>query len=126
MKFRTPLANVRGLGSAKEGSDHFWMQRLTAAANVVLVSFLVFSLVTHVGSDYQSVKAYLSSPIISILMLMLILSGIAHMRLGMQVVIEDYVQSDGRKIVLLLLNNFFSVFIGLTCIYAVLKLSFGA
>lgn len=126
MNLRTPLSNVRGLGSAKEGTDHFWKQRVTAIANVVLISFMVFSLITHVGADYQTVKAYLSSPIVAVLMMMLVLSGIAHMRLGMQVVIEDYVHSEGRKIVLLLLNNFFSLFVGLICIYAVLKLSFGA
>ncbi len=126
MKLRTPLSYVRGLGSAKEGSDHFWMQRVTAVANVVLVSFMIFSLITHVGADYQTVKNYLSSPIVAVLMLMLVLSGFVHMRLGMQVVIEDYVHSEGRKIFLLLCNNFFSLFFGLICIYAVLKLSFGA
>lgn len=126
MSMRTPLAQVRGLGSAKEGSDHFWMQRLTAIANIALTFFLIYSLVTHVGKDYQTVKTFLGSPIIAIGMMLLIFSGVIHMRLGMQVIIEDYVPSEGQKIALLMANTFFAIFIGLTSVFAILKLSFGA
>ena len=126
MTMRTPLARVRGLGSAKEGTDHFWMQRLTAIANIVLTPVLVYSIVTHVGQDYETVKSFLGSPFIAILMLLLILSGVIHMRLGMQVIIEDYVHSEWQKISLLIANTLFAICVGVTSIFAILKLSFGA
>jgi succinate dehydrogenase / fumarate reductase membrane anchor subunit len=122
---RTPLGRVRGLGSAKSGTGHFWAQRLTAVANVPLVVFLLASVVALVGADYQTVSTYLSMPVVSILLLALILSGIYHMRLGMQVVIEDYITGEGSRLLAVIGNNFFSVLVGLACIYAVLKLGFG-
>lgn len=122
---RTPLSRVRGFGSAKSGTDHFWAQRLTALANVPLVIFLIASIVALVGADYETVRAYLSMPIVSILFLLLIGSGIYHMRLGMQVVIEDYVHGEATKLLAVIGNNFFSVLVGLACVYAVLKLGFG-
>ncbi|MBL4864249.1 MAG: succinate dehydrogenase, hydrophobic membrane anchor protein [Rhodobiaceae bacterium] len=122
---RTPLSRVRGHGSAKSGTDHFWLQRLTALANVPLVIFLMASVVALVGADYETVKAYLSMPIVSILFLLLIGSGIYHMRLGMQVIIEDYVHGEGKKLLAVIGNNFFSVLVGLACVYAVLKLGLG-
>ena len=88
---RTPLAKVRGLGSAKEGADHFWLSRVTAVANIVLVCFLIGLIVRLVGKDYATVKAALAHPFVSIGLLLLILSGTIHMRLGMQTIIEDYV-----------------------------------
>jgi succinate dehydrogenase membrane anchor subunit len=122
---RTPLSRVRGHGSAKSGTEHFWAQRLTALANVPLVIFLIASVVALVGTDYETVRAYLSMPVVSILFLLLIGSGVYHMRLGMQVVIEDYVHSEGTKLLAVVGNNFFSVLVGLACVYAVLKLGFG-
>jgi len=123
---RTPLSRVRGHGSAKSGTEHFWVQRLTAVANIPLVIFFVASVVALVGADYETVKAYLSMPIVSIMFLLLIGSGIYHMRLGMQVIIEDYVDGETAKLLVVIGNNFFSVLVGLACVYAVLKLGFGA
>jgi len=123
---RTPLSRVRGHGSAKSGTDHFWVQRLTAVANIPLAIFFVASVVALVGADYETVKAYLSMPIVSIMFLLLIGSGIYHMRLGMQVIIEDYVDGETTKLLVVIGNNFFSVLVGLACVYAVLKLGFGA
>ena len=125
-RIRTPLARVRGLGSAKEGSEHFWLQRLTAVANVVLVVLLTALVATLAGADHATVKATLKNPLVALLFLAFIVSGLVHMRLGMQVIIEDYVRSDGRRIVLLMLNTFFAILVGLMAVYAVLKLSFGA
>lgn len=126
MAHRTPLARVRGLGSAREGTDHFWKQRLTAVSNFVLVCFLIWLLVKLAGADYETVRRTLGRPQNGIPLLLLVLSGVVHMRLGMQTIIEDYVHSEGRKVAALMLNSFFSIAVGLTCVYAVLKLSFGA
>jgi succinate dehydrogenase / fumarate reductase, membrane anchor subunit len=123
---RTPLKNVRSLGSAKEGAAHFWQQRMTAIANLFLTLFMVGLLVRLLGADYGTVRATLANPVIALLLLALVLSGIFHMRLGMQVIIEDYVRSEGAKLMCLMLNTFFAIAIGLTCVFAILKLSFGA
>jgi succinate dehydrogenase / fumarate reductase membrane anchor subunit len=126
MSMRTPLAKVRGLGSAKSGTGHFWLQRLTAVANIALVSFLIGLLFALVGADYETVRRTLAKPYIAVPLLLLVLSAVTHMRLGMQTIVEDYVHSEGRKIAALVLNTFFAVLIGITCVFAVLKLSFGA
>jgi len=126
MSFRTPLGKVRGLGSAKEGTEHFWKQRLTAVSNLILVSIVLVLLVKLAGADYLTVKRTLAKPQNAILLLLLVLSGIIHMRLGMQTIIEDYVHSEGRKVMALMLNSFFTLVVGLTCVFAILKLSFGA
>ncbi len=122
---RTPLNKVRGLGSAKEGTDHFWRQRVTAVANVFLISFFVILVISLQGGSYEDVAGALGNPLISILMLLVILSGVYHMKLGMQVIIEDYIHGEGIKFLTLMANSFFCAVIGLACIFAVLKLGFG-
>jgi succinate dehydrogenase / fumarate reductase membrane anchor subunit len=125
MSYRTPLGKVRGLGSAKEGTEHFWKQRLTAVSNLVLMCIFIVLMVKIAGGDYATVKRTLAKPQNAIPLLLLVLSGVIHMRLGMQSIIEDYVHSEGRKVLALMLNSFFTVLVGLTCVFAVLKLSFG-
>nr|WP_319385370.1 succinate dehydrogenase, hydrophobic membrane anchor protein [uncultured Roseibium sp.] len=122
---RTPLNKVRGLGSAKEGTDHFWKQRLTAVANVVLISFFVILVISLQGSSHGGVIETLRNPLVSILFLLVILSGVYHMKLGMQVIIEDYIHGEGLKFLTLMANTFFCAFIGFGCIFAVLKIGFG-
>jgi succinate dehydrogenase / fumarate reductase membrane anchor subunit len=122
---RTPLSRIRGLGAAHHGTEHFWMQRLTAAANVLLLVVLIGIVVTLVGKSHATVIATLSKPLISVLLVAAVISVAIHMRLGMQIIIEDYVHSEFRKVVLLMLNTFFAWGVGLSCIYAVLKISFG-
>jgi succinate dehydrogenase membrane anchor subunit len=126
MSERSPLAKVRGLGSAKEGTQHFWMQRATAVANIFLVCFLLGLLVTLAGADHALARRTLAQPYVAIPLLLLVLSGIVHMRLGMQTIIEDYVHGEGSKVAALMLNTFFAILVGITCVFAVLKLSFGA
>ena len=126
MNMRTPLKNVRRLGSAKEGTDHFWKQRVTAVANVVQAIGLVWMVASLAGQGHGEVKAAIADPFVAIGLLLLLLSGIIHMRLGMQVIIEDYITGEGSKIVLLMLNTFFAIAIGLACVFAILKINFGA
>ncbi|MGQ0455865.1 MAG: succinate dehydrogenase, hydrophobic membrane anchor protein [Hyphomicrobium sp.] len=122
---RTPLKNARNLGSAKEGADHFWKQRITGVANLFLGAFLVWLIASLVGADHATVKAKLAQPPIALALLALIASGTLHMRLGMQTIIEDYVHHEGGKIAALMLNTFFAAFVALVSAYAILKLSFG-
>jgi succinate dehydrogenase membrane anchor subunit len=122
---RTPLGRVRGLGSAKDGTDHFWRQRITALANVPLVIFFVLLVIVLAGKDYQSVAATLASPTIAILLLLAVLSVVVHMRIGMQVIIEDYVHTETTKLILVMANTFFCVIVGFSAAFAILKLAFG-
>ncbi|MEM7215919.1 MAG: succinate dehydrogenase, hydrophobic membrane anchor protein [Pseudomonadota bacterium] len=122
---RTPLGKVRGLGSAKEGTDHFWKQRLTAIANVPLILFFIWLIVSLSDASHSEFVSTLSNPFIALLLLAVIFSVCLHMKLGMQVVIEDYIHSEGTKVALIILNIFFCVGIGLACAFAILKLGFG-
>jgi succinate dehydrogenase / fumarate reductase, membrane anchor subunit len=123
---RTPLKNARYLGSAKEGTTHFWLQRMTAVANLFLAVFLVWLLVSLAGADHATVRTALAKPWIALPLLLLILSSTAHMRIGMQTIIEDYVHGEGMKIIALMANTFFAVFVAACAIFAILKLNFGA
>ena len=126
MSLRTPLKNARWLGSAKEGADHFWKQRVTGVANLVLSVFLVWLLVKLAGADHATAAQTLGHPAVALPLMLLLLSGMIHMRLGMQTIIEDYVHGEGAKIALLMLNTFFAVSVGAASILAVLKLFLGA
>lgn len=120
----TPLSRVRGLGSAKDGTEHFWHQRLTAIANVPLMAFLVWCLVSLNGVGHAETVASLSTPWVAVTLLLAVGSALFHMKLGMQVVIEDYVHGASGK-VLLILNTFFCIALAVICGFAILKLGFG-
>jgi succinate dehydrogenase / fumarate reductase membrane anchor subunit len=125
MSMRTPLKEVRRLGSAKEGADHFWLQRLTGAANLFLTLFAIGLVVSLVGADYATVKAAIRHPLVALPLLLFLASAAIHMRLGMQVIIEDYVHGEATKIVLLILNTFFAIAVAAAGGLSILKLSFG-
>ncbi|MDB5649359.1 MAG: succinate dehydrogenase, hydrophobic rane anchor protein [Hyphomicrobiales bacterium] len=121
---RTSIRQVRYLGSAKAGTHHVWHMRLTSFALLPLTIAFVWLMLTLVGKDYNAVRLALGSPAIAIVMLLFLLAGIYHMMLGMQTVIEDYIHTEVAKTVWLMANTFFSICIGLACVYAVLRLSF--
>jgi succinate dehydrogenase / fumarate reductase membrane anchor subunit len=122
---RTPLARVRGLGSAKTGTADFWHQRLTAVANVPLTIAFVLIVVALLGRNHAAAQQILGSPLVAIVMLLFIGSITYHMRIGMQVIIEDYVHDEIAKLALIMFNTFFAVAVALASAYAIFKLSFG-
>jgi succinate dehydrogenase / fumarate reductase, membrane anchor subunit len=122
---RTPLKKVRGLGSAKGGTDHFVSQRVTGAANIIFAAFLIYAALHLVGASRAGVKEFFSQPWAAILGILFAFSVSIHMRTGMQVVIEDYVHGGNRVLILLLLNTFFSLSVGAAIFLAVTKLYLG-
>jgi len=124
-EMRTPLGRVRGLGSAKTGTEDFWHQRLTAMANIPLVIAGVVIVISLVGRNHAAAAQILGSPLIAILMLLFIISVTYHMRIGMQVIIEDYVHEETSKIAFIVLNTFYTIAVALVSAFAILKLSFG-
>jgi succinate dehydrogenase / fumarate reductase, membrane anchor subunit len=122
---RTPLGRVRGHGSAKSGTEHFWRQRLTAIANIPLTITAVVVLITLLGRNQAAAAQILGSPTIAIIMLLFIASTTIHMRIGMAVIIEDYVHDESMKLVALVANTFFTIVVGLTAAFGIIKLAFG-
>ncbi len=118
---RTPLARVRGLGSAKSGTAHFWHQRLTGLANIVLAIGLIVIVLTLIGKPYAEAITFLSHTLVSLILLAGVTSAAIHMRIGMQVIIEDYVHGEGLKFLALAANTFFAFAIVLSAVYAILK-----
>lgn len=125
MSLRSPLAHVRGLGSAKEGSHHWWVQRLTALVLVPLSLWFVCSLVCISNDGYQAAVDWISNPINTVLLIIFLSALYYHAYLGVQVVIEDYIESEWQKITSLILVRFLALFTGLISIFAVLKVSLG-
>jgi succinate dehydrogenase / fumarate reductase membrane anchor subunit len=122
---RTPLARVRSLGASHSGTSDFWRQRVTAVAMVLLIVPVIVVVMMLLGRNQAGAAQILGSPAIAIIMLLFIIASAWHMKIGMQVVIEDYVQSETLKIAAVMANNFFSVVVALASIYAILKLSSG-
>ena len=123
MKYRTPLARVRGLGSAKSGTHHFWAQRVTAVAMVPLGLWLLVTIATLTGSSYESAVATLSSPLATVLGIALTVAAFYHAYLGLQVVVEDYIHGHGAKIAILLVVKFACVLLAAVAIVALLQIA---
>ena len=122
---RTPLARVRGHGAARSGTGHFWRQRLTAVANIPLTIAAIFIIITLLGRNQAAAAQILGSPLVAIILLLFVASVTVHMRIGMQVIIEDYVHDESAKLTLIMANTFFAIAVALASAFGILKLSFG-
>ena len=125
LQIRTPLARVRGLGSARSGTKHFWHERVTAVAAIPLTLAFFVIVANVLGRNHAAVVQILASPVVAILLLLFVANSAYHMWLGMQVIIEVYVHDDLRKLTCLMANTFFCAVSALAAVYAILKLSFG-
>jgi succinate dehydrogenase / fumarate reductase membrane anchor subunit len=122
MSIQTPLGRVRGYGSAKSGTQHFWYQRMTAVALVPLTLWFVWAVVRYAGAPHAEVMLFLSHPVSGIAMAMFVVVGLVHMLLGAKVVIEDYIHRESTKIALLVLLHFAVFAVGATCVVSVLRI----
>jgi succinate dehydrogenase / fumarate reductase membrane anchor subunit len=121
----TPMRRVRGLGSARSGTGHFWHQRVTSVALLSLTAIFIVIVVSLLGRNHAAVAQVLGSPLVAIVMMLFIGTSIYHMWIGMQEIIIDYVHNEMPKLLMLMTNTFFCFVIGVACLFAILKLSFG-
>lgn len=126
MEMRSPLSRVRGLGAAHEGVAHWWAQRLTGVALIPLTLWFIWAVSGMLGADLATFKAWLGTGQNAVLLILLIISGMYHAQLGLQVVVEDYVHAEGTKTVALIFIKLGAVFLGVINVFAVLKLTFGS
>ncbi|MAN81150.1 MAG: succinate dehydrogenase, hydrophobic membrane anchor protein [Rhodospirillaceae bacterium] len=126
MEMRSPLSRVRGLGAAHEGVAHWWAQRLTGIALVPLTLWFIWAMSGLLGADLAAMKAWVGTGQNAALLILLIVAGMHHAQLGLQVVIEDYVHAEGPKTVSLVLLKLGAVLLAVINIFAVLKLTFGS
>ena len=124
-ELRTPLAKVKGLGSAKDGTGHFWHQRLTALLLIPLVLWFGFSLAA-MPVDHTSLLGWIQQPWVTVALVLLVIAVFYHAQLGLQVIIEDYISSHSRRTVVLLSSNLLCLLLGTIGVISVLKISFGA
>jgi succinate dehydrogenase / fumarate reductase membrane anchor subunit len=122
---RTALKRVRGLGAAHHGTSDFIRQRVTAIALILLIVPVIVVIMSLLGRNQAGAAAILGSPLIAIIMILFIVASVWHMKIGMQVVLEDYIRNSTLKLAAIILNNFFSFAIGFASIYAIIKLSSG-
>ncbi len=125
MSLETPLAKVKGLGSAKRGTHHWWQQRLTAIALVPLSLWFISSLLMMTSMDHDTVIQWIRSPLTTVLLILFIISLFYHTQLGMQVVVEDYIDIEWQKITCVVLIDFLAVLAGMAAVIAVLKVFLG-
>lgn len=122
---RTPLGRARGLGSAREGAHHWWMQRASSVALIPLCLFFLMQFDRIVTTDHAAFIAWAAEPCVAVGLLLFIVTAFYHAALGIQVIVEDYVHGEGAKIAVLLLNKIFFFFLGVAAVFAVIRISFG-
>ena len=122
---RTPLGRVRNLGASHSGTTDFWRQRITSVALILLLVPVIAIVMMMLGRNHAGAAQILGSPLVAIVLLLFIVTSAWHMKIGMQVVIEDYVHNEKLKLVSIMANNFFCAVIALASVYAIFKLSSG-
>ena len=122
---RTPLARVKGLGSARDGTSHFWHQRLTALLLVPLVLWIGFC-IAALPVEHGTLVNWVQQPLVTVALVLLVIAVFYHAQLGLQVIIEDYISSHAKRTVVLLLSNLLCLFFGTVGVISVLKIAFGA
>lgn len=125
MSYRSPLSRARGLGSAKEGVGHWWMQRVTSAALLPLMVWLVVTLALLGRADYASMLEWVANPVVAVLLIVLIPTLFYHSSLGVRVVVEDYVGTKWLEISIISVVNFINILLAAASMFAVLKIAFG-
>ena len=125
MSLRSPLGRVRGLGSARDGTAHWWAQRVTALALVPLTVWFVAGVATNLGADHAAFVTWIGDPLVAVVMLLAVLAGFHHAQLGLQVVIEDYVHTEWLKIASILAVKFAAVALGIAAAFSILMLACG-
>jgi len=123
MSLRSPLGKVRGLGSAKNGTHHWWMQKVTAVALIPLTIWFVSSVVRMTQAEYEVVINWMNSPVVAVLMLLFIITGMYHLKLGLQVVVEDYIHAEIPKMLLQMFITFGCVLVGTTAVFSILRIA---
>ncbi len=125
VSMRTPLARAKGLGAAGHGTGHWWIHRMTAVSNVPLIIAFTIIVANMAGRSYEETIAIVSHPLVAILLILAVVSVTNHMRMGVQIIIEDYVHDKGWKIAALIANTFYTVIIAVACLYGLLKVGLG-
>lgn len=123
MSTRTPFSRAQGMGAAHSGVGHFWRQRVSAVALVPLSVWFAWSALSLIGANREAVIAFLKMPVNAISMAFFVVAATYHMALGVQVVIEDYVERDGGKIALLVLNQYFAWVVAAASLFALVKIA---
>lgn len=124
-RFTTDARRVKGLGAAHDGTGHFWVQRVTAVSNIPLIVFFIGLIAYLHGRPYEETREVLGNPWVALPLLLALASVLNHMRIGMKVIIEDYIHGEGLKLALLMLNIFYPVLIGVLAVYAIIRISLG-
>lgn len=125
MSYRTPIKHARGLGSAHFGVAHWWAQRTSALALIPLLIWFVVGIAVHSSAGYDAARAWIASPVAAVLMVLTLGAVFYHATLGLQVVLEDYVDGEGLKLALIILVRFAAIVLALAGIFAVLSIAFG-
>jgi succinate dehydrogenase / fumarate reductase membrane anchor subunit len=123
MSIRTPFSKVQGLGAAHSGTEHFWRERATSVALLPLTAWFVYAALHLIGLPYEDAFVFLHEPVNAIAMLLFVVASVIHMTLGIQVVIEDYVHTEGSKLLLFLANKAFGWIVGVASVYAILRIA---
>ena len=123
MSIRTPFSRVQGLGAAHSGTEHFWRERASSVALIPLTAWFVYAAIHMIGQPYEDAFTFLHQPVNAIAMLLFVIASVVHMTLGIQVVIEDYVHTEGSKLLLFLANKAFGWIIGVGSVFAILRIA---